>query len=93
MSRVSTQRLVSRLVLAAILAGAPVAASADPAPSRPAHVVAGDRVTPADDAAAYAARERQSPAASTFEGGGDSVYIGGSVVAVVLILLLIVIIL
>jgi hypothetical protein len=85
--------LVSSCLIATALVSTPLAA-ADPVP-----VVTTTLPTPAAKAAdmveteRYAAREKQSPAAATFEGGSNSVYIGGSALTVVLIILLVVIIL
>ena len=87
-------QFLSRCLIATALVGAPLAAAADPDP-----VVARTLPTPAAKAAdmveteRYAAREKQSPAAATFQGGSNSVYIGGSALTVVLIILLVVIIL
>lgn len=89
-------RILSQLVLATTLIGAPLVAAAAPVPATPTSESTPARApsaTPASDAARYAEREQQTPAAASFEGGGQGVYIGGSVVTVLLVLLLIVIIL
>src|SRR6185436_19976775 len=88
-------RILSSLVIASALFGAPAASSAEPAPiatqSTPAKA---PKPTPVNDVERYAEREKQSPAAAEFEGGGETVvYIGGSLLTVVVILLLVVIIL
>ena len=86
-------QFVSSCLIASALVATPLAA-ADPV-----RVVTATLPTPAAKAAdmveteRYAAREKQSPAAATFEGGSNSVYIGGSALTVVLIILLVVIIL
>jgi hypothetical protein len=91
------QRILSSLVLATTLVGAPYIASATPAPiatvSAPATTSKAPKASDATDVARYAELEQQSPAAGTFEGGGSAIYIGGSALTLVLVILLIVIIL
>lgn len=87
-------RILSTSLLAAALLGAPLAASAEPAPVAAQHAP-GRTANPSvvADAERYGERELQSPASAKFEGGSEGVYIGGSALAVVLIILLIVVIL
>lgn len=86
--------LLSSCLIATALVGTPLAASADPDPIV-ARTIPSPAAKAADmaDAERYAAREKQTPAAATFEGGSNSVYIGGSALTVVLIILLVVIVL
>lgn len=85
----------SILVCAALL-GAPLAASATPAP--PAITAPSTHATPAarpattPAAASYADREAQSTEAAKFEGGRGAIYIGGGAVTVLLLVLLIVLV-
>ncbi|HEY5946490.1 MAG TPA: hypothetical protein VIV40_13400 [Kofleriaceae bacterium] len=85
--------MLSNCLLATALIGTPLVAAADPAPVSTQSTPAQPKAASAPDAEHYAALEKQTPAAATFEGGGEGIYIGTGVLTVVLIVLLIVIIL
>ena len=80
--------------MGAALLGAPLTASAEPAPiaaqSTPANT---SKLVTAGDATAYAQREKQSPEAAKFQGGGEGIYIGGGAVTLLLVVLIIVLVL
>ena len=87
-------RILSTLLVGAVLLGAPPAASAEPAPiAEQATPATTRKLVTVDDAAGYAQRERQSPKAAEFEGGSSTIYIGGGVVTVLLVVILVLLIL
>jgi hypothetical protein len=87
-------RIVSALLVGAVVLGAPLAVAAEPAPiAEQATPATARKLVSVDDAAGYAKREQQSPNAAKFEGGSSTIYIGGSVVTVLLVVILIVLIL
>lgn len=83
------RNVLSSLVLAASLVGAPIAALAEPA----AVATQSSPTTVASDAVRYAEEEKKSPAVATFEGGGQGVYIGSTAVVVLLVVLIVLIVL